>query len=62
MFFWINRRFFGYIIRMEKLLKEAQGLQENLVAWRRYLHKNAELGFDLPKTAGFVESALKEMG
>ena len=47
---------------MEKLLKEAQGLQEDLVAWRRYLHKNAELGFDLPKTAGFVESALKEMG
>lgn len=30
--------------------------------WRRWLHQHPELGFELPKTAGFVADRLREMG
>ncbi len=45
-----------------ELLKEAKGLQAQLVADRRYLHKNAELGFDLPKTSEYIQRRLREIG
>ena len=47
---------------MEKLLKQAKELQDEFIAYRRYLHKNAEVGFDLPKTVEFVKTELENMG
>ena len=44
------------------LYNEAQAMKETLVATRRHLHQNPELGLDLPMTAAFVEEKLKEMG
>lgn len=46
----------------KELLKEAQALQKEIVAWRRYLHAHAETGFDLSQTAAFVEGKLREFG
>ena len=43
------------------ILSEARALQDTLTAWRRTLHKNAEVGTDLPKTAAFVESVLTDL-
>lgn len=37
-------------------------MQDELVQYRRYLHQNAEIGFDLPKTSAFVEKSLQCMG
>ena len=45
-----------------ELIKQAKGLQEELVGYRRYLHQHAEIGFDLPKTSAFVEKTLQGMG
>lgn len=47
---------------MKEIMRQAKGLQEELVRHRRYLHENAELGFDLPKTCAYVEQALRGMG
>lgn len=35
---------------------------EELSAWRRDLHRNPELGFEVERTAAFVADRLKEMG
>ncbi|MDN5298488.1 MAG: hypothetical protein PWP51_1041 [Clostridiales bacterium] len=45
-----------------KLLESARGMQEELVAFRRYLHQNPELSLELPITVNFVKSKLVEMG
>lgn len=37
-------------------------LKEELVSWRRRIHQNPELGFDLPQTTAFVMEKLKEFG
>ncbi len=37
-------------------------MQEDLVAWRRYLHEHAEVGFDLNKTTDFIKGELEKMG
>jgi amidohydrolase len=47
---------------MKRLVQEAQVLQEELVAARRYLHINPEIGMELPKTTAFVREKLEEMG
>ena len=47
---------------MDELLKKAEGLQNELVAIRRYLHAHAETGFALPKTLAYIEKRLLEMG
>ena len=47
---------------MDRLLKRAKELQEELVAARRYLHANAETGFSLPKTLAYIEKQLVDMG
>jgi amidohydrolase len=47
---------------MEQILKSAQSMQEKLVEYRRYLHKNAEVGMDLPSTTAFVKKELEDMG
>ena len=46
----------------EQLLQEANGLQQELVEKRHYLHRHAEVGFDLHDTKEFVKSELKAMG
>lgn len=33
-----------------------------MAEWRQWLHRNPELGFDLPKTAAFVAERLREIG
>lgn len=47
---------------MNNILEEAKALQGVIVKDRRYLHQNAELGMDLPKTTAYVLERLKEMG
>ncbi len=47
---------------MSDLLHEAKALHDIIVKDRRYLHQNAELGMDLPKTSAYLVKRLKEMG
>ncbi|MBP3423060.1 MAG: amidohydrolase [Clostridia bacterium] len=47
---------------MSKWLKRAKDMQDKLVEMRRYLHKNAETGFQLKKTLHYIERQLKSMG
>lgn len=59
----VNAFFFlSHTTGMDRLLKRAKDLQEELVAVRRYLHANAETGFALPKTLAYIEKQLTEMG
>ena len=44
------------------ILKDACKLSDELTEWRRYLHQNAEVGFELKKTTELVAEKLKEMG
>ena len=44
------------------LLEKAKKLQPQTVKDRRYLHQNAEVGFDLPKTAAYISNRLKSIG
>ena len=37
-------------------------MKDELVANRRYLHENAEVGLTLPKTRAFIEEKLREYG
>ena len=47
---------------MKKLLQEAKKMQSELTAHRRYLHQNAEVGFELPKTVKYIAEQLRAMG
>ncbi|MEM1066532.1 MAG: M20 aminoacylase family protein [Pseudomonadota bacterium] len=38
------------------------GFADEMKAWRHWLHRNPELGYDLPKTAAFVAERLREFG
>ena len=38
------------------------GMQQEIAAWRQDLHTHPEIGYDLPRTAGFVADKLKEFG
>ena len=38
------------------------GMQQEIAAWRQDLHTHPEIGYDLPRTAGFVAEKLKEFG
>jgi hippurate hydrolase len=46
----------------QQLLEEAKGLQNKLIADRRYLHEHPETGFDLTNTLAFVKQELEKMG
>ena len=46
----------------EKILNDAKKLEQELVAIRRHLHKNAETEFDLNETVKYVKSKLSEYG
>ena len=47
---------------MEKLLERAHALKDELIAHRRYIHQNAETGFDTPKTKKYITECLEKMG
>lgn len=47
---------------MKELFNEAKAINENIVEWRRYIHENAEVHTDLPKTTAYVIEKLREMG
>ena len=47
---------------MNKFLKRAQELESSMKSDRRYLHQNAEIGFDLPITTKYVMDRLQEIG
>ena len=44
------------------IYKDALLLLDELIAHRRYLHQNPELGLDLPLTSAYVKERLTEMG
>lgn len=44
------------------IYKRAKELQDELVAIRRHIHENPEVGFELPKTVAFVKEKLIEYG
>lgn len=43
-------------------LKRAQELKDTILADRRHLHKNPEVGMDLPETTAYVIKRLNDMG
>lgn len=47
---------------MNRFLEKAKAMQDEIVQNRRFIHKNAELGFDLFKTREYVERALASYG
>lgn len=44
------------------ILSEAKAIEDELIAHRRHLHQNPELGFDLPETTAYVMQQLREYG
>lgn len=44
------------------ILFEAKAIEDELIAHRRHLHQNPELGFDLPETTAYVMQQLREYG
>lgn len=44
------------------ILNRAAEMQDEITAWRRHLHKEPEIGFEVQKTAAFVAEKLKEFG
>ena len=47
---------------LEEIKKQAQGIQEDLVNWRRGLHKIPEVGVDTPQTEQFLCGELDKLG
>ena len=47
---------------MNRFLKRSEELYEDTVRSRRYIHENAEVGLDLPKTVAYVRARLEEYG
>ena len=46
----------------KEILKSCEKLQKDLVEWRRLLHQNAEVGFELSATRQFILEKLRETG
>jgi len=46
----------------KQLLSEAKKYENELIAWRRYLHRNPGVGFDVEASLSFVRTKLLEMG
>ena len=44
------------------IFNEAKAIYADLVKDRRYIHENAEIGFDMPFTSAYVKKRLGEMG
>lgn len=47
---------------MRELMQSARNIKEMMVEYRRYLHRNPEVGLELPNTIVYVKDKLKEMG
>lgn len=47
---------------MKEIMKYAEEIENEIIAHRRFLHQNAETGFNLSKTVSYVESVLTEYG
>ena len=47
---------------MTDIIKEFKKIENELIKDRRYLHKNAEVGFDLPKTTAYIKKTLQAIG
>lgn len=47
---------------MNKFLKDAKDIEDEIITNRRIIHENPELGFDLKDTLEFVSSKLKSYG
>ena len=47
---------------MNEILQQAKELENELVANRRHIHSNPEIGLELEKTADYVVNKLKEIG
>ncbi len=47
---------------MFDIVKEVKAIEEDIIHWRRELHKSPELGLELPKTSRYIQERLKEMG
>lgn len=45
-----------------RYLEEAQALKEQMVQWRRHIHRQPEVGLDTKETASYVSDQLKAMG
>jgi amidohydrolase len=46
----------------QTIFEQAKSMHEQLIAWRRIIHQNPELGFEETKTSNFVAQTLREMG
>ncbi|CTQ50554.1 M20 aminoacylase family protein [Jannaschia donghaensis] len=44
------------------VINSIAAMEPEMREWRRWLHRNPELQFDLPKTAGFVADKLRDFG
>ena len=44
------------------VINSIAALEPEMREWRRWLHRNPELGYDLPKTSGFVADRLRDFG
>ena len=42
--------------------QEAAAMQEQLIAWRRDLHRMPETGIQLPRTMQYIRDRVEEMG
>ena len=50
------------VFMKDRIFQEALALQDETVAHRRYLHENAEVGLDLPKTVAYIRKTLSAVG
>ena len=46
----------------EKILAQANDLKDQMIAWRRHLHRHPELGLETENTQAFVWGELEQMG
>ncbi len=46
---------------MSTLIHEAYKLEPEIIRWRRWIHQHAEVGMELPDTAGYIEAVLDEI-
>ena len=47
---------------MNEFLKQANLIKDEIINYRRTIHKNPEVGAELPKTKAYVMEQLKKMG
>lgn len=47
---------------VQRLLEQAEAIQDQVIGWRRYLHQHPELSFHEDKTAYYIEETLRSFG